>query len=125
MKGRFSPVATKNKHYIRAETDMKALGIFKPEFAPMIEVYSQLMTQYEALTKIFKKSGYQYEVNTSTGSKKAPIVTTLETLRKDILNYANMLGLTPLGLLKTNDKAFSTVKKSELEEALKSIGGNG
>ena len=118
-------MAQKNKHYIRAETDMKSLGIFKPEFAPMIEVYSQLMTQYDALTKEFKKSGYQFEVNTSTGSKKAPIVTTLETLRKDILNYVNTLGLTPLGLLKANDKAFNIAKKSELEKALESVGGNG
>jgi len=118
-------MAQKNKHYIRAEADMKNLGIFKPEFAPMIEVYSQLMTQYDALTRTFKKSGYQFEVNTSTGSKKAPIVTTLETLRKDILNYANTLGLTPLGLLKTNEKAFTVVKKSELEKALDNIGDDG
>lgn len=118
-------MAQKSKHYIRAETNMKNLGIFKPEFAPMIEVYSQLMTQYEALTQTFKKSGYQFEVNTSTGSKKAPIVTTLETLRKDILTYANALGLTPLGLLKTNEKAFVVARKSALEQALDSLGDNG
>lgn len=118
-------MAAKNKHYIRAETDMKNLGIFKPEFVPMIEVYSQLMTQYDALTSAFRRSKYKYEVNTSTGSKKAPIVTTLETLRKDILTYANVLGLTPMGLLKTNDKAFATVKKSGLEKALEDIGSGG
>lgn len=114
-------MAYKSVHYKRAEANMKSLGIYKPEFAPMIEVYSQLMSQREALEAKFKKGGYAYEVNGSGGPKKAPIVTTLETLRKDILTYANALGLTPLGLAKFNDKAFEVKMKSGLEKALEGM----
>ena len=116
-------MAQKSKHYIRAETDMKNLGIYKPEFDPMIAVYAQLMQQREKLESIYRKSGYEFQVKTSTGYKKAPIVTTLETLRKDILTYAEALGLTPRGLAKFNDKAFEQKKSSGLDETLKDLKG--
>ncbi len=100
---------------------MKALGVYKPEFEPIIEVYSQLREQYKFLTERFIASNYDIEESTNTGSKKAPIVTTLETLRKDILAYATQLGLTPQGLLKTDDKAFKQKKQSALAAALKGL----
>ena len=115
-------MAQKSKHLMQAEAHMKTLGIYKPEFMPMLEVYAQLMTQRDALEKKYKASGYAFQVSTNTGFKKAPIVTTLETLRKDILVYANALGLTPQGLAKFDDKAFS--KKPEasgLDEAMKAL----
>lgn len=111
-------MAQKSKHYTSAVEAMKNLGIYKPEFEPTIEIYAQLMIQLKALEAKYKKSKYQFEVPTSTGAKKAPIVTTLETLRKDILVYANALGLTPLGLVKFNDKAFEVRKTSALDKAL-------
>jgi len=103
----------------RARDDMVKLGIYKPEFEPIIEIYSQLLDQYEILTKEFIRSGYDYSEPTAQGSKKAPIVTTIEALRKDILSYASQLGLTPQGLLKANENAFKKKKVSALTEALK------
>ena len=100
---------------------MKALGVYKPEFEPIIEMYSQLREQYKVLTERFIASNYDIEEETNTGSKKAPIVTTLETLRKDILAYATQLGLTPQGLLKADDKAFVKKKTSVLAAALKGL----
>lgn len=100
---------------------MKALGVYKPEFEPIIEVYSQLREQYKILTEHFIASGYDFKEYTNTGTKKAPIVTTLETLRKDILAYAAQLGLTPQGLLKADDKAFKQKKVSALAAALKGL----
>ena len=50
-------MAQKSKHYIRAETDMKNLGIYKPEFDSMIAVYAQLMTQRDKLESEYKKGG--------------------------------------------------------------------
>lgn len=114
-------MAQKSKHYIRAETAMKSLGIYKPEFDSMIGVYAQLMTQRDKLEAQYRKSGYQYQVPTNTGVKKAPIVTTLETLRKDILAYAEALGLTPRGLVKFNDKAFEKKQESALSKALEDM----
>lgn len=100
---------------------MKSLGVYKPEFEPIIEVYCQLHEQYRVLTERFIKSGYDIKEFTATGTKKAPIVTTLEALRKDILAYATQLGLTPQGLLKADEDAFRQKKKSKLLEALKGL----
>jgi len=102
---------------------MKALGVYKPEFEPIIEVYAQLREQYKVLTERFIASNYDIEETTNTGSKKAPIVTTLESLRKDILAYATQLGLTPQGLLKADEDAFKQKKKSKLSEMLKGLDG--
>lgn len=98
---------------------MTALGVYKQEFEPIIEVYSQLREQYIILTRRFVESNYDFSELTNTGTKKAPIVTTLETLRKDILAYAAQLGLTPQGLLKADESAFKKKKVSAIAEALK------
>jgi len=103
-----------------ARKHMQALGIYKPEFEPIIKVYGQLKEQYDELTKRFIESDYKFDEATEIGTKKAPIVTTLEALRKDILSYANQLGLTPQGLLKAKEDAFKAPSKSNaLIEALK------
>ena len=114
-------MSRKKSHINRAREDMKKLGLYKPEFEPVIEVYSSLREQYDELSKQFKDSGYKYYEDTDTGTKKAPLVTTLESLRKDILSYSTQLGLTPQGLLKTNDAAFKAAKKSKFAEALKAV----
>ncbi|MBR1540701.1 MAG: P27 family phage terminase small subunit [Clostridia bacterium] len=96
---------------------MKSLGIYKPEFMQIIEIYSGLLEQYERLNGQFIRDGMNYEIITGVGgSKKAPIVATLEVLRKDILNYANQLGLTVRGL--ENISTEKPKKQSKLESAL-------
>ncbi len=98
---------------------MRQLNVYRPEFEPIIVVYCELREQYVELTRRFLESGYTIAEDTQTGSKKAPIVTTLEALRKDVLAYANQLGLTPQGLLRADDKAFVVKKASALAAALK------
>lgn len=99
--------------------NMKTLGVYKPEYDPVIEVYSELREQYEKLTKKFKDDGYKYYESTAQGgTKKSSIVATLENLRKDILAYSDRLCLNP--------KALETVtpdqpKKSKLAQALSSL----
>lgn len=115
----------KKSPYSRARDDMKSLGTYKPEFDPVIDLYNQLMEQYTNLYDRYKTSNYRFEEQTNQGSKKAPIVTTLEQLRKDILSYAAQLGLTPLGLLKANDQAFARVKSNKMTQAIKGVTGSG
>ena len=80
-------------------SNMKKLGIFKPEYDRVIDIYSELCEQYERINQEFIKSKYNYEVETAQGgAKKAPIVSTLETLRKDILAYSDRLCLNPRAL---------------------------
>lgn len=104
-----------------ARASMKQLGIYKAEFEPVIRIYGELVEQYQALTRKFEESGYQYSERTQTGNKKAPIVTTLEALRKDILNYASQLGLTPQGLLKADGDAFAKQTAGGLADAIRGL----
>lgn len=112
----------KRRPALIARDSMIELGVYKSEFDPIIEIYGQLIEQYSELTKRFIMSGLNFEEATNAGTKKAPIVTTLESLRKDILSYASQLGLTPQGLLKADDGAFRKKKVSALAAALKAAG---
>ncbi|CAK7002217.1 P27 family phage terminase small subunit [Tissierella sp.] len=89
------------KETIKRKTieDMKKLKVHKPEYNRLIDIYSELIFQYLKLNDEFEEGGYQYEVSTDQGgTKKAPIVATLETLRKDILAYSDRLCLNPKSL---------------------------
>lgn len=102
--------------------DMKNLGVYKPEFNRLIEIYSELIEQYELLQTRFIESNYSYETETMQGgAKKSPLVGTLESLRKDILAYSDRLCLNPKSLEKGNDNS-RTKKESTLVQALKKFG---
>lgn len=96
--------------------DMKKLGTFKAEYEPLIDIYAELREQYERLTAQYKESGYEFESSTSQGVKKAPIVTTLEALRKDILAYSDRLCLNPKAI--EGVKAEKASRKTKLEKVL-------
>ena len=86
------------KEKIKRKTvaEMKKLGVYKKEYGRVIEIYAELVAQYEKLNRDFEEGGYKFEVITAQGgAKKAPIVATLETLRKDILTYSDRLCLNP------------------------------
>lgn len=103
----------------RTVTDMKSLGVYKPEYDPLIKVYAELVVQYNSITERFVNGGMRYQVSTADGgAKKAPIVATLESLRKDILAYSDRLCLNPKSLeTVTTDNG----KKSGLAELLKGL----
>ncbi|GIP38317.1 hypothetical protein J31TS4_15970 [Paenibacillus sp. J31TS4] len=104
----------------RTVSDMKALGVYKPEYDPLIKVYAELVVQYNMITERFVNGGMRYQVSTADGgAKKAPIVATLESLRKDLLAYSDRLCLNP--------KSLETVTvekkgKSALAAALSEMG---
>ena len=106
------------KDTIRANTisDMKILGVYKPEYEPIIDIYCELREQYELYTKQLKGKEYKCDEYTAAGgTKKSALIATLENLRKDILQYSDRLCLNP--------KANSNIEipkqgKSKLAEAL-------
>ena len=112
----------KKKPLLKLREDMKNLGTYKVEFEPIMEIYVQLREQYDILTATYRASGYAYDETTQNGTKKAPIVTTLEALRKDILAYAAQLGLTARGLKQIRDDGLDEEHGSELEKALRDLG---
>jgi|SRR5690554_74400 phage terminase small subunit len=92
-------VPTKETIKRRTIKDMKELGIHKSQYNRLIDIYSDLVHQFLKLNKEFEEGGYQYEVATDQGgTKKSPIVATLESLRKDILQYSDRLCLNPRSL---------------------------
>lgn len=116
--------AKKPNHVTTTRRLMRSLGVYKKEFEPVIKIYAQLKDQYDELTAQFERSGYDYSEDTAQGTKKHPIVTTLESLRKDILSYAGQLGMTPAGLKRLNDASLQPEKSSPLSDALRVLSGS-
>ena len=88
---------------------MKDLGIHRPQYNRIIDIYAGLVEQYLRAVVEFEESGYVYETETAAGNpKKSSIVSTMENLRKDILQYSDRLGLTP--------KSFETLTAEEKEK---------
>jgi len=99
--------------------DMKALGVHKPQYNRLVVIYADLVFLYNESMQDFEESGREYETETAAGgSKKSPIVATMESLRKDILAYSDRLGLNPKSLESiTADKTG----KSKLASVLGSL----
>lgn len=75
---------------------MTGLGVYKTEYDAIINIYCDLLIQYAEAMGKFETDGRQYETSTAAGGyKKSAIVSTLETLRKDILSYSDRLCLNP------------------------------
>lgn len=76
--------------------DMQNLGVYKPEYDPLINVYADIYSQYLRANKSFEEGGFVYETETAAGgTKKTAMVSALENLRKDILSYSDRLCLNP------------------------------
>lgn len=99
---------------------MRKLGTHKPEYNRLIDIYSGLVHQYLLALDEFERGGYKYEVFTAAGgTKKSGIVSTLENLRKDILQYSDRLLLNP----KSTGEALAKSGTSTLADALRTLGG--
>lgn len=95
---------------------MRSLGTYRKEFDLVIGIFAALVEQYDSLLKEFEAGGSQYEVATGAeGVKKSPVVASLETLRKDILQYSDRLCLNPKAF---RDDAPKPGKKSILAQVL-------
>lgn len=105
----------------RTVEQMKSLGTYKPEYNDIIYTYAELREQYIIITERFEKSRYRLQTKSAQGGmKKAPIVATLESLRKDILAYSDRLCLNPKAMDLSGTKPAPP--KSKLDAALEAIG---
>ena len=113
-------VPTKESIKLRTIKDMQELGVHKPQFNRLIDIYAGLVHQYLEALEEFEDGGCVYEVETGAGGKKkAPIVATLETLRKDILQYSDRLCLNPKSL---ETVTTESANKSKLASVLSELG---
>jgi len=90
--------------------EMKELGIYKPEYNNIIDIYASLLERYLLIKSLLCMDVYV---------ARNTVCITEETLRKDVLKYASELGLTPYGLKKILDKPSSNKGESLLAKALK------
>jgi len=75
---------------------MRKLGTYKAEYEPVIDIYCEMREQYEIYTQRLKKTNYKCDEFTAAGgTKKSALVSTIETLRKDILLYSDRLMINP------------------------------
>ena len=90
---------------------MRRLGVYKPEFDETIRRYRKLSDEFAKIYAQYRKNGYPFEVSGPQGVKKAPVVVTLESLRRDLLDLEDALGLSPRGLKKLQEEPFRVEKK--------------
>lgn len=73
---------------------MKELGTYKTQYNQVIDVFVDMLYQYNYLSREFERSGFEISIETEkSGGKKSPIFASLETLRKDIGTYSDKLML--------------------------------
>ncbi|MFJ6266456.1 P27 family phage terminase small subunit [Lysinibacillus xylanilyticus] len=83
--------------------EMKNLNTYKKEYNNLIEIYAGLLHQYQVFEMQFEESGYQITEEytnkaNATNQRKVPILTAMESLRKDIVSYSDRLCLNPKSL---------------------------
>ena len=100
------------------EKKMRELGTYHDEFDGTIERYVAMQKEYAIIYARYKEGGFVCQMETSSGAKKSPTVTTLESLRRDILAMEDALGLPPRGLQKLNEKAFAQQKGGRKKELI-------
>lgn len=110
-----------NKETIKKQVveKMRKLGTYKPQFDDVIDIFADMLEQYRRLEIEFAKKGFNYASKTNSGDlKKSPLVSTMEHLRKDILNYSDRLALNPKSFFKDEDPPKP---QNKLAEAIKAM----
>ena len=108
--------------------NMQELGVFKQEFDPTVQRYAELRVQFEILNEKFVDGGciITEEYTNKAGAKnirKTALYLALETLRKELADLENILGLTPKGLRALKAKGLNGKKGSVLDSALEKLSG--
>lgn len=94
----------------RTKGYMKDLGTYKTQYNQVIEVYADMLYQYNLLSKKFEQEGFEVVIETEkSGGKKSPILASLECLRKDIGTFSDRLMLNA----KTYNAEIEQPKKEE------------
>lgn len=96
-------VKTKKQFRSAVIREMKSLGIYKKEYNNLVDIYSGMLHQYLLFEQQFEESNYLItEEHTNkagaTNQRKVPLLTAMESLRKDIVSYSDRLCLNPKSL---------------------------
>ena len=101
--------------------NMKALGTYKPEFVPLISRYAETRLQFNLIMEQWYESGctvaepYTNKAG-AVNYRKTALYQAIETLRRELLDVENVLGLTPIGIHRVNNKALAEKKSASVME---------
>jgi hypothetical protein len=119
---------TRKRNKITAEIkdNMTKVGTYRKEFDITILRYVDMRIQYELMNDKWYESGCAIteEYVNKSGAKnirKTALYMALESMRKDLTDMENILGLTPKGLKAIKAKGLDKGKPSKLEEALSEL----
>nr|WP_309099078.1 P27 family phage terminase small subunit [Fredinandcohnia onubensis] len=107
--------------------DMKNVGTYRPQFERTVRTYAEMSYDYKILIRQFEESNDQFieEYTNKSGATNAmttAIYSEIKMIRKEMVNYENILGLTPAGLKRINNEMDKGKKKaSTLAKALSQI----
>ena len=104
--------------------NMKDLGTYKSQYKNTIDIFSDMIYQYNILTEEFEKTGCMVEEEYTnkagaTNMRKTPAWSALEKLRMDISTYSSLLCLNPKSIESINIEIET--KTSKLAQALDSL----
>lgn len=115
----------RNKSEIKNQVieSMESLGIFKPEYAPTIKVFVDMLHQYEVFTEEFESGGYEVQepyTNKAgaTNMRKTPVYAAIEKLRMDLSTYSNLLCLNPKSIENITAETQTTSKLASVLDRL-------
>lgn len=116
--------------------NMMHLGVYREDFEYTIDVYVDMLFQYRSFEKQFSESGYKVSEEYTnkagaTNDRKTALYQSMETLRKDLANYSNLLCLNPrvYERIKRPDVPVRKEKpkeekpRSKLEKAMSELNG--
>jgi Phage terminase, small subunit len=110
----------------QVKEDMEVVGTYRPQFDRTIRTYAEMTYDYKILMRQFEESNNQYidEYTNKSGATNAmttAIYSEIKMLRKEMITYESILGLTPAGLKKINKEMDKKNKSSRLAKALSKL----
>ena len=120
-------LAKKHKAIIaKTKKKMVALDVYKAEFDAIIDRYADATIQYDLVKNEWFNLGcpiteeYTNKAG-ATNDRKSPVYLAIETLRKDLTDMENIMGLTPKGLKQLKVQGFEIKKESALGKTLREL----
>ncbi|MBO0962504.1 P27 family phage terminase small subunit [Neobacillus sp. MM2021_6] len=107
--------------------DMENVGTYRPQFDRTVRTYAEMSYDYKILMRQFEESNDQFieEYTNKSGATNAmttAIYSEIKMIRKEMVSYESILGLTPAGLKKINKEMDQKKKTSNLAKALSKLG---
>lgn len=107
---------------------MTALGVYKPQYAALIERTAKLYVKLAALEKKYESSGMEpyIEYTNKAGHTNLvpnPVIKSIEDAYAELMLHERELGLTPAAMRKMGAAAEAPKEKSPLEAALEKLSG--